>query len=472
MWFRNDLRLNDNPALYHAAQAGEVLPVYILPEGLGGASHWWLHYSLQSLQKDLANMGVDLILRSGNAAKVLAELCEKTNCETVFWNKLYTHDQIAIEQEVVQKLGQRSISHHISNGQYLVQPDNVKNKQGLPFRVFTPFWKECLASLQVAPLLDVPKITQLKSDIASDKLSDWNLLPSKPDWAQGMRDSWLGEEQGVSEKGAQLLWQQFVEQGLSKYEDGRNFPSLPAVSRLSPYLAFGQISIRQLWHEANQLSNHPDIGAKNVSRFISELGWREFGAYLFHHFPYIADKPFNKAFENFPWNDDTSLLEAWQQGLTGYPIVDAGMRELWHTGYMHNRVRMVVASFLTKHLRIHWQYGAEWFWDTLVDADMANNTASWQWVAGSGADAAPYFRIFNPTTQGEKFDGEGEYIRKWVPELSKLPNSHIHKPWELGQIELMAMDVRLGEDYPYPIVDHKQARQAALDAYQECRSGS
>ena len=471
IWFRNDLRLWDNPALYQAAKSGEVLPVYILPEGLGAASRWWLHYSLQSLRQDLSKMGIELILRSGNPAEVLTELCDQTSCKTVFWNKLYTHDQIEIEQQVIQQLQVKSIACQVLNGQYLIQPENIKNKQGLPFRVFTPFWKQCLTSLQVEPLLEIPKIDKTEVSIQSENLDDWNLLPTKPDWAAGMRESWFSEQQGVSEQGAQTLWKKFVEQGLSKYEEGRNFPSILATSRLSPYLAFGQISIRQLWHEANQLSNHPDIGAKNVSRFISELGWREFGIYLFHYFPYIAEQPFNKSFENFPWNDDESKLIAWQQGQTGYPIVDAGMRELWHTGYMHNRVRMVVASFLTKHLRIHWKHGAEWFWDTLVDADMANNTASWQWVAGSGADAAPYFRIFNPTTQGEKFDKDGEYIRRWVPELSNLPNSHIHQPWELGQIELLAMDVKLGEDYPYPIVDHKQARQAALDAYQECRNG-
>ena len=349
----------------------------------------------------------------------------------------------------------------------LSEPTRVFNKQGTPFKVFTPFWKHCLKTLQPDLPLSAPKMRGIEGqeNSKSDCLDDWQLLPHSPNWAEGFGQYWK-----PGEKGADAKWVFFIENKIDRYADGRDRPALNSTSTLSPHLVWGEIGPRQLWHQIHELMASNQISSSNGQKFLAQIGWREYSRYLLVHFPEIESQPFNKNFASFPWADNAKLISAWQRGLTGYPIVDAGMRELWHTGYMHNRVRMVVASFLTKHLLCHWKHGADWFWNTLVDADLANNTASWQWVSGSGADAAPYFRIFNPILQGEKFDSQGEYTRKWVPELSKLEKKFLYKPWEASDEVLLDAGVTLGENYPMPIVDHREARERALIAYQDMKT--
>lgn len=460
VWLREDLRLFDNPALYHAALKGEVTPVYILPENLGRASYWWLHHSLKSLENSLAEQGVRLILKSGEPVNVLLQLAEELRCESFMWNRVYSPEGIRVAVELKQRLDNQHIESKSFNAQLLIEPTKVLNKQSMPFKVFTPFWRHCLSLLQPSSTLNTPVFTRTSHSILSEDLDSWKLLPTSPDWSQRIAKRWQPGEQG-----AQVRWQKFIDGGIAQYKYGRDIPHQENTSMLSPHLAFGEISPKQLWFETNNAVAICEVDAENGNKFLSEIGWREYSRYLLVHFPHIIDQPFNTKFASFPWQNDAALLVSWQRGQTGYPIVDAGMRELWATGYMHNRVRMVAASFLTKHCLIHWKEGAAWFWDTLLDADLANNTASWQWVAGSGADASPYFRIFNPTLQGERFDKDGSYIRKWVPELAELDAKYINKPWEADPMSLQLANVRLGENYPFPVVDHRQARDEALSAY-------
>lgn len=465
VWLREDLRLFDNPALHYAASIGEVTPVYIFPEGLGGASYWWLHHSLKALQENLAEQGVRLILRTGEPASVLTELCQQTQAKLVVWNRVYSPLGIAAGAELKASLNKASIESKSFNGQLLIEPTQVLNKQGTPFKVFTPFWRHCMSMLEPTPLLDNPVFLKTSHSLESESLSAWGLLPTSPDWSTGFDARWSPGEAGAQDK-----WQRFTEQTITRYKDGRDIPIEENTSMLSPHLTFGEISPKQIWFETHQAMASREIDSDNGSKFLAEIGWREYSRYLLVHFPHIISQPFNPKFVDFPWQDDAKLLSAWQRGQTGYPIVDAGMRELWSTGYMHNRVRMITASFLTKHCLTHWKEGMDWFWDTLVDADIANNTASWQWVAGSGADASPYFRIFNPILQGDKFDKEGAYIRRWVPELNKLDNKFINKPWEADPISLQLAGVTLGKDYPLPIVDHREAREKALTAYKSIKT--
>ncbi len=459
VWLREDLRLFDNPALHHAAQKGLILPVYIYPEGLGGASYWWLHHSLEKLAAKFESNKVNLILRTGKPEKVLRELVEQTGADKVVWNRVYSPQ--GIEQGAKVKDVLTNITTQSFNAQLLIEPTQILNKQGTAFKVFTPFWRHCQSVLNPSPLLAEPEMLGFEQTVKSELLDSWALLPTTPDWAGGLSTRWQAGEDAAQER-----WLKFLESTISRYKEGRDFPAQHNTSYLSPHLAFGEISPKQIWFDTKQAIANNEIDSDNGEKFLAEIGWREYSRYLLVHFPQVIDKPFNKRFDEFPWQDEPELLEAWQQGKTGYPIVDAGMRELWETGYMHNRVRMVVASFLTKHCLTHWREGADWFWDTLVDADIANNTASWQWASGCGADAAPYFRIFNPILQGEKFDKEGNYIKKWLPELSKLPKKYINKPWEADRITLELSNVTLGHNYPHPIVDHKQARELALNAYQ------
>ena len=461
VWLREDLRLLDNPALYYAAQKGQILPVFIYPDGLGAASYWWLHHSLLELQTAFAKEGVELLLRTGDSTQILIELCRQTKATQVFWNRIYSPDGMAEGAKVKKALSSHDLDHQSFNAQLLIEPTKILNKQGTPFKVFTPFWRHCLSVLEPAPVLPQAKLSSIKHTLKSDSLNDWGLLPTAPDWSQGLSSRWK-----PGEAHAQQRWQLFLDETIDNYKDGRDFPAQHNTSYLSAHLAFGEISPKQIWFDVQQAMGAAQIDSTNANKYLAEIGWREYSRYLLVHFPHIIRESFNPRFENFPWQNDDSLLSAWQQGQTGYPIVDAGMRELWSTGYMHNRVRMVVASFLTKHCLTHWHAGMAWFWDTLVDADIANNTASWQWVSGCGADAAPYFRVFNPVLQGEKFDKQGDYVRKWVPELAKLPNKFIHKPWQAEATVLELAKVRLGQDYPHPIVDHKQARESALAAYQ------
>ena len=459
VWLREDLRIFDNPALHYAAEKGKILPVFIYPEGLGGASYWWLHHSLEKLIAKFKSSGVDLILRTGKPDQVLFDLVQQTGADQVVWNRVYS--PLGIEQGTQVKQTLADIQTRSFNAQLLIEPTQIFNKQGTPFKVFTPFWRHCQTSLNPSPLLPEPVMQGFDQSVNSQPLESWELLPTKPNWAEGLSKRWQ-----AGEDAAQGRWSLFIESTISCYKEGRDFPASHNTSYLSPHLAFGEISPKQIWFDTKQAIVNNEIDLTNGEKFLAEIGWREFSRYLLVHFPQVINQPFNPRFDEFPWQYSPELLKAWQQGKTGYPIVDAGMRELWETGYMHNRVRMVVASFLTKHCLTHWREGMDWFWDTLVDADIANNTVSWQWASGCGADAAPYFRIFNPILQGEKFDKEGDYIKKWLPQLSKLPKKFINKPWESDPETLEKSGVRLGDNYPYPVVDHKEARALALSAYQ------
>ncbi len=466
LWFRQDLRLADHPALNAAAREDRpVIPVYIHDEDAagqwspGGASAWWLHHSLVSLSESIASKGGELCLRRGDTLATLKELCAETGATEIYCTRRYEPWAADQEKSLHESLKSEDIVLKRYSGSLLFEPGELLTQGGSPFKVFTPFWRAAQTKTIAEPL-KVPKAEWRSAD-SSDELDDWSLLPQKPNWAEGWEQLWTPGEAGASEQ-----LQNFVDDAISDYSDARDIPSRPATSRLSPHLHLGELSPRQVWHIAEQQRRNPSIPQAAISKFQAELGWREFSYHLLHFFPHIPTDSFKEQFTGFPWVTNSEQLERWQKGQTGYPIVDAGMRELWQTGFMHNRVRMVVASFLCKHLRIHWKEGEAWFWDTLVDADLASNGCSWQWVAGSGADAAPYFRIFNPVAQGEKFDGEGEYVRRWVPELAKMPNKFIHAPWTAPKEILTAARVELGTDYPEPLVDHKEARQAALDAYE------
>ena len=461
------MRLSDNPALCFAASRGELIPVFIYPLNLGGASYWWLHRSLESLAHSLSKYGSKLVLRTGDPATILSELANTAKADYVVWNRVYSPSGIEAAQKVKKVLASRSIESQSFSSQLLTEPTRIFNKQGTPFKVFTPFWRHCLTTMKPQQPLLVPHIKPYTGEVASESLEAWGLLPTKPDWSSGLAERWQ-----PGENGAESRLQHFLLIAIKSYKNGRDIPAQENTSMLSPYLAFGEISPRQIWYAVQEGMAIKSVSTENGEKFLSEVGWREFSRYLLVHFPHLLSEPFNSRFSIFPWDNDERLLKAWQQGQTGYPIVDAGMRELWQTGYMHNRVRMVAASFLTKHLLIHWQSGMEWFWDTLVDADIGNNTASWQWVAGCGADAAPYFRIFNPILQGQKFDPEGAYIKKWVPELNELSKRYINKPWEADPMTLQLANIRLGDNYPLPIVDHKRARERALAAYQAIKLSS
>lgn len=472
VWFRQDLRLADNPALLAATERGEVLPVYIwAPEeegdwAPGGASRWWLHYSLESLQLELQDLDSRLVLRSGKSLEVLKSLIEETGATAVYWNRRYEPAIIKRDTKIKKELQSQDCEVQSFNASLLFEPWEIENKQGKPYQVFTPFWKQCNALDAELDPADAPDALPHSGKWPkSEKLADLELLPAI-DWDKGIRAAWQ-----VGTSAAQQQLEQFVAKACSDYKDDRNLLGEPGTSRLSPYLHFGEIGPRQIWAEVQAALAAKNVNKKGAETFLSEIGWREFGYHLLYHFPQTATQPLREQFEDFPWESDKQQLRRWRRGQTGYPVVDAAMRELWHTGWMHNRARMIVASFLCKHLLIPWQRGAEWFWDTLVDADLASNTLGWQWTAGCGADAAPYFRIFNPITQGEKFDPKGKYVRHWVPELAGLPDKWLNSPWEAPEEVLEQAGVTLGETYPHPVVEHGEARQAALDAYEEIRQG-
>lgn len=461
VWFRKDLRLFDNPALYHGiADSSTIIPIFIdetTAYPIGGASKWWLHHSLSALSKSLDGK---LVFQKGDPLEILSDLCQKTGANAVYWNRRYEPIAIETDTKIKATLEINSIKVKTFNSHLLNEPWTIKNNQGDYFKVFTPYWKRCTAEAQIPACLPVPPLDKVRATQGCS-LKSLNFLPSKPDWAGGLRESWT-----PGEISAQDRFDNFLD-NLLGYKENRNRPDMPATSKLSPHLAWGEISVRHVWHRIHQaieLSQAPESDALN---FLSEIGWREFSYHLLFHIPTLPTHPLRQQFTKFPWHNDLESLSLWSKGLTGYPIVDAGMRELWHTGYMHNRVRMIVASFLIKDLLIPWQNGEAWFWDTLVDADLANNSASWQWVAGCGADASPYFRVFNPVLQGEKFDPNGDYVRRWVPELSNLPNDLIHQPWTVSDAKLLGMGIRLGQTYPHPIVDHDMARKRALALYKD-----
>jgi deoxyribodipyrimidine photo-lyase len=473
VWFRQDLRLADNPALLAAVRrGGPVIPVFIWApeeEGAwppGAASRWWLHQSLKQLDASLRLLGSRLILRRGPTLDTIRDLLKATGTGTVFWNRRYEPAAIARDTLVKASLQNDGWIAESFNGSLLFEPWAIRTRQERPYQVYTPFWKACLAQ----PTPEVPEKApgRLESPPrwpATLRLAELGLEPTI-DWAKGMRESWRPGERGAAE-----LLDRFLEESVENYSDGRNRPDRPGTSRLSPHLHFGEISVRQVWHAIHQRSRRKwgSSADDGTGAFTAELGWREFAHHLLFHFPHTAEQPLRPAFANFPWRKDDAQLRAWQRGRTGYPIVDAGLRQLWHTGWMHNRVRMIAASFLVKDLLISWQEGAAWFWDTLVDADLANNTLGWQWSAGCGADAAPYFRIFNPVSQGEKFDPDGTYVRRWIPELERLPNRWIHQPWKAPDRDLTNARVYLGSTNPQPIVDHLEARSRALNALQRTK---
>lgn len=466
VWFRRDLRLADNPALQAALDAGLVpVPVYIhapgeeAPWAPGAASHAWLHRSLQALDADLRARGSRLVIRQGDSLAEIEKLIAETKAEALHWNRLYEPASIARDTRIKQGLKSRGLHVESHNAALLVEPWTVQTGQGDPYRVFTPFWKNARQRLVATMPADAPRrLPELPPMLAGLGVEDLRLEPRHPEprWDAGFWDHWVPGEAGALE-----LLEAFLDGAARGYKEQRNFPDRIATSKLSPHLHFGEISPRSI--VARVLAQSwPAAVQPDIDHFLSELGWREFSHHLLFHFPHTAQENMNPRFQEFRWaRPDARLLAAWQRGRTGVPIVDAGMRELWHTGWMHNRTRMVVASFLTKNLRYHWKHGADWFWDTLVDADLANNTQGWQWTAGTGADAAPYFRIFNPVAQAEKFDVAGKYVRRWVPELAKLPDAALSAPWE--HAELLR---RLAPDYPSkPIVDLKASREAALEAY-------
>lgn len=462
-WFRQDLRLADNPGLIEAVKMGTVMPIYILDEAsagewcMGEASRWWLHHALISLNEQLDN---NLNVYVGNALEVLRSLCKKNPIQAVYWNRGYEPWRIQLDSKIKTALKENNITAKSFNGSLLWEPWEVLKKDGTPYKVYTPFYRNgCLQAPPPRHPLPAPKKAKyIKDTKALSDIASLGLLPTL-NWYESFVPHWE-----IGEKAAQKKLKYFLNKKLLGYKKNRDFPEQKAISTLSPHLHFGEISPNQVWYSA-QAKAHETGWDTDTGHFLSELAWREFSYSLLYHYPDIPFKNIQSKFDNFPWKKNAKHLKAWQQGQTGYPIIDAGMRELWQTGFMHNRVRMIVASFLIKNLLIHWHEGEKWFWDCLVDADLANNSASWQWVAGSGMDAAPYFRIFNPITQGEKFDVEGEYTRKFVPELQKLPNKYLFKPWEAPENILSAAGVVLGKTYPHPIVDLATTRASALAAY-------
>lgn len=430
---------------------------------LGGASRWWLHKSLESLRASLKDRGAALILRRGPAQKVMETLVEETGAEVVYWNRLYDKPAIDRDSAIKSALKARGVEAESFNASLLVEPWKIATKSGTPFRVFTPFWKALAPMVDADRPAPVPNaIKAFSGKLQCDDLEGWDLLPTKPNWAAGFAGHWTPGEDGAMEQASA-----FRDTLLADYKRLRDAPGEAGTSRLSPHLHFGEIGPRQLWYAVSFWNDRRgSVGSGDGGMaFLRELGWREFNQHLLFHFPNLPTKNADATFDAFPWRNDKAGLTAWQRGRTGYPIVDAGVRELWQTGWMHNRVRMAAASFLVKHLLIDWRAGENWFWDTLVDADPANNAGNWQWVAGCGFDAAPYFRIFNPILQGERFDKDGAYVRRWVPEIAGLPDKYLHKPWEAPPDILDAAGVILGDTYPEPIVDHPQARQRALDAH-------
>ena len=469
VWFRRDLRLADNPALQQALEQHQrVLPLYIhapdeeAPWPPGGASRWWLHHSLAALAADLARAGAPLLIRQGPSLPRLRELVKATGATAVYWNRLYEPAPIARDQAIKQALRDDGLTVESGNAALLVEPWQLKTGNGDPYRVFTPFWRAAGARLpQQVPLPAPRRIRPVESAPGGVALAELELLPRIP-WDGGLRQGWT-----PGEAGAWSLLQRYCEEAAAHYKEERDLPALDATSRLSPHLHFGEISPRQIVARLRRLAAE-DAGAgviANADHYIRELGWREFSHHLLYHYPHTPLQPLSRRFAAFPWRkpqDYAADLRAWQRGRTGVPMVDAGMRQLWHSGWMHNRVRMIVASFLTKNLLIPWQEGARWFWDTLVDADLANNTQGWQWTAGCGADAAPYFRVFNPVLQSGKFDGRGIYLRRWLPELAKLPDDALHAPW-LAKIAAPA-------PYDRPLVDLAGSRERALQAYADVKN--
>ncbi|MGE0061214.1 MAG: deoxyribodipyrimidine photo-lyase [Xanthobacteraceae bacterium] len=478
-WFRDDLRLHDNPALSAAVRGaaplvclyvrGETGPA-VSPAGrphsrpLGSASRWWLAQSLRALDAALGEHRQRLVLRSGEPVATIVATAREARATRVHWNRGLGAACRALDRALIEALREAGIGATVHAPNLLAGPTPVTTKDGGPMRVFTPFWRRLRTLGPSRTPLAAPGKLARGPDLTGERLADWALEPSRPDWAGGLRAAWTPGEDGARQRLSDFLKQ------AAGYAAERDRPDRAATSRLSPHLRFGEISAGEVFNAAQFMADEGQVPGRDIDKFHSELGWRDFSYSLLQHNTDLAIKNLQPRFDAFPWRDDAAGLRAWQRGRTGYPIVDAGMRELWTTGWMHNRVRMIVASFLVKHLLIDWRHGEQWFWDTLVDADPANNPASWQWVAGCGADAAPYFRIFNPVLQGRTFDPEGDYVRRWVPELGKLRDDDIHSPWLATPLDLADAGVTLGKNYPQPIVDHAAARARALEAFKATKS--
>ena len=471
MWFRQDLRTRDNPALNYAYENGKpVIPLFILEDEdageweIGGASRWWLHNSLQVLDD---NLNGHLVLKNGRALDILNQIIQESGADTVVWNRCYEPWRVKRDKHIKEKLSQDNIQVHSFNGSLLFEPWNCLKDDGTPYTVFSPFYK--YGCLRGNPEPDRPKNRPERLTygpaVQTTELQDLDLLPDH-DWHKKLEPYWTPGENGAQER-----LNTFLDTALGDYKNGRDRPDQEKTSRLSPHLHWGEISPRDVWHAVSHKMQAKGF-EKDGQKYLAELGWREFSYNLLYYFPTLPDKNFKEKFDAFPWEKNDKALQAWEQGRTGFPIVDAGMRQLYEEGYMHNRVRMIVGSFLVKDLRIHWREGEKWFWDTLVDADLASNSASWQWIAGSGADAAPYFRIFNPMLQSKKFDPNGDYIRRYIPELADLETAHLHAPWEAPEEELEKAGIQLGKDYPYPVVDHAQERDKALKAFESLKESA
>jgi deoxyribodipyrimidine photo-lyase len=471
VWLRRDLRLTDNPALLHAlAHADRVVPLFVFsPDeeqrwAPGAASRWWLHHSLIALDRSLRKLGSQLVVQRGPSLTALRRSIRETGATLVCWNKLYEPSALKRDAELAAALDQDDVTVEQSNGALLFEPGSILNGQKLPYRVFTPFWRTVEKELSTLP---PPRKAPRKLPAVPRKLSrididDLALLP-KIRWDQGIAATWT-----PGEAGALKQLKQFGKH-VANYPTGRDRPDHADTSRQSPHLHFGEIGPRQIV----AMLRHSASGAaqsRGTDSYLRQIGWREFAHHLLFHFPATTTAPLNERFAKQKWRQSRVDLQAWQRGATGIPLVDAGMRELWHTGWMHNRIRMIVASVLTKNLQIHWLQGAQWFWDTLVDANLANNTLGWQWVAGCGADAAPYYRIFNPVLQAKRFDPQRRYIRQWLPEIARLPDRWIHQPWAAPEAVLQSAGIHLGVTYPVPVVDLGESRKRALQVYEQLRN--
>jgi deoxyribodipyrimidine photo-lyase len=472
VWFRRDLRLADNHALRKAVDCGgPVICLYIREPGdplagaNGAAQAWWLHHSLVSLDASLKARGNRLVTLTGDPRHLIDWLVEQAGASSVFWNRRYDGAGREIDAEIKAALKVRGVRAESSPGFVLHDPTVLKTQQGRHFSVYTPFWKAFEAAYR--PPDDIPAPEHISAGdltLDSEDIDSWNLLPTGPNWASGFDSLWQ-----PGEAGAWTLLEKFTKEGLDGYCERRDFPADTHTSRLSPHLAFGEISPHAIWRASAACADRAQ--SDDVTRYKKEIVWRDFAWHTLFHNPRLGGVNLDRRFDRFPWRDDDVGFDAWTRGRTGYPIVDAGMRELWATGTMHNRIRMVTASFLIKDLLIDWRRGELWFRDTLLDADMASNPFNWQWVAGCGADAAPFFRVFNPILQGEKFDPAGAYVRRWCPELGALPDKFLHRPFEAPVDILKKAGLTLDKEYPRPIVDHFKAKDAALEALKATRGG-
>jgi len=461
-WFRQDLRLSQNPSLVALSKkVDQIVPIYILDpkQRIGSVSKWWLEQSLKNLSDNIEKKNGKLKIFVGNPYDIIESLVENKNIECVYWNRLYDPYSIKRDKRVKSFLKVEDIDCVTFNGYLLNEPWEIKNKSGSFFKVFTPYWRHSNEIIRIKkPNKNIQNIKFNNFNSKnSKKIQDLNLTDKKLKWTDKIQTHW-----SPGESNAQLKLQQFINKKADNYSIGRDRPDQNLTSKLSPYLHFGEISPVEIY---NQVSISKKINSQNKDKFLAEIGWRDFSYNLLYHYPDMTKNPIQNKFNKFPWLNDNKNLKKWQKGFTGIPIVDAGMRQLYETGWMHNRVRMIVGSFLTKNLLLHWKLGEEWFFDTLVDADIGSNSAGWQWISGCGADASPYFRIFNPILQGQKFDPKGEYVKKYIPELQNVTNKFIHNPWEMPEENQISCHCRIGKDYPSPIVDLKETRNRALSAF-------